>query len=88
MRLNLFIYHLPQSIDDPKLYELFAPYGNVVSARVFIDKATQQSKCFGFVSYDNPVSANSAIQNMNGYQVSGKRLKVSLKKARFNGKPY
>ena len=43
---------------------------------------TQQSKGFGFVSYDNPVSAQSAISAMNGMQIDGKRLKVELKKAK------
>lgn len=32
----------------------------------------------GFVSYDNPNSATTAIQSMNGFQVGMKRLKVSL----------
>ena len=33
----------------------------------------------GFVSYDNPMSAQSAIQAMNGYEVLTKKLKVQLK---------
>lgn len=33
----------------------------------------------GFVSYDNPLSAQSAIQAMNGYEVLTKKLKVQLK---------
>jgi len=34
----------------------------------------------GFVSYDNPTSAQIAIQKMNGFQAGTKRLKVDLKK--------
>jgi len=33
----------------------------------------------GFVSFDNSPSASAAIMNMNGFQISGKRLKVQLK---------
>ena len=35
------------------------------------------SKCFGFVSYDNPISAQAAIHAMNGFQIGMKRLKVN-----------
>lgn len=77
---NLFIYHLPTHFTDHDLLQSFAPYGNVVSAKVFIDKQTNLSKCFGFVSYDNPVSAQHAIQAMHGYQIGMKRLKVQLKR--------
>ncbi|XP_070542791.1 CUGBP Elav-like family member 2 isoform X12 [Ptychodera flava] len=85
---NLFIYHLPQEFGDQDLMQTFAPFGNVVSAKVFIDKQTNLSKCFGFVSYDNPVSAQAAIQAMNGFQIGMKRLKVQLKRSKEASKPY
>ncbi|CAO2824473.1 unnamed protein product [Amaranthus hypochondriacus] len=85
---NLFIYHIPQEFGDNELANAFQPFGRVLSAKVFVDKATGLSKCFGFVSYDSPAAAQSAISMMNGFQLSGKKLKVQLKRDNKQNKQY
>ncbi|CAN1354302.1 RNA-binding protein BRN1 [Linum perenne] len=85
---NLFIYHIPQEFGDQELANAFQPFGKVLSSKVFVDKATGVSKCFGFVSYDSPSAAQAAIGVMNGCQLGGKKLKVQLKRDNKQSKPY
>ncbi|XP_049849559.1 CUGBP Elav-like family member 1 [Schistocerca gregaria] len=79
---NLFVLHLPKEWRNQELYAIFQPYGCILSANVYIDKVSGESKCFGFVSYDNVHSAQAAIAALNGLQISGKRLKVENKRAK------
>lgn len=67
---NLFVFHIPNHFTNTDLWNLFRPYGNVVSVRIMVEKDTGRSRGFGFVSYDLPESAALAIKHLNGYAVS------------------
>lgn len=84
---NLFVYHLPTYFTDSDVAYTFAPFGNLLSTKVFIDKQTKQSKGFAFVSFETPAAAQFAIQSMDGFQIGDKRLKVRLKEEKA-GAPY
>ncbi|ORM40553.1 CUGBP Elav-like family member 1-B [Babesia sp. Xinjiang] len=76
---NLFVFHLPCDWKDDNLSSYFEDYGKIVSVEVRRDQHGN-NRGFGFVSYDNPHSALQAIRHMNGFSVSGKYLKVQLKR--------
>jgi CUG-BP- and ETR3-like factor len=44
---NLFVYHLPHDLSDADLATAFNPFGTVISAKVYVDKYTGESKGFG-----------------------------------------
>ena len=76
---NVFIKHLPSSINDKELYNLFKNFGKIINYKVMLDKK-KNSLGFGFVLYDSLESAMNAIQVMNGYKINKKKLLCELSK--------
>uniref|UniRef100_A0A7N0V282 Branchpoint-bridging protein n=1 Tax=Kalanchoe fedtschenkoi TaxID=63787 RepID=A0A7N0V282_KALFE len=79
---NLYIGYLPPTLDDDGLIRLFAPFGDIVMAKVIKDRITGLSKGYGFVKYSDVQQANTAIASMGGYQLEGRSIAV-----RVAGKP-
>lgn len=77
--IDLFVFHLPTSVGDDDLRNLFGLYGKVQSVAIMRERRTGEHKGFGFVTMDNQVDAEQAVQGLNGYAVGGKYLKVSFK---------
>lgn len=68
---NLFIKSLDPSLTSQDLYAAFAPYGQIVSARVMRNDQTGVSKEFGFVSFTTPAEASAALIGMDGAKLVG-----------------
>lgn len=63
---KLFIGGISYSTDDQSLREAFSKYGEVIEARVIVDRETGRSRGFGFVTYTSSEEASSAIQALDG----------------------
>ncbi|MBM3939862.1 MAG: RNA-binding protein [SAR202 cluster bacterium] len=75
--MRIFVGNLAWSVDDAGLQDIFAPYGEVTSANVMIDRATGRSKGFGFVEMPSAEEAQRAINALNGKEVGGRPLTVN-----------
>ena len=75
--MDIYVGNLPYSTADDDLKGLFAAYGEVASARVVVDRATGQSKGFGFVELADRAQAQKAIEALNGFDVDGRKLRVN-----------
>jgi len=82
MGKKLYVGNLTYGVTDGALAEMFAAHGAVQSAQVIVDRATGQSKGFGFVEMGSYQEAETAIAALNGQQVDGRTLTVSEAKPR------
>lgn len=76
MAKNLFVGSLPFSVTDDALGQLFAQYGQVVSANVIKDRYSGQSRGFGFVEMSTEDEAKQAVEKLNGYNMEGRNIVV------------
>ncbi|XP_030528994.1 organelle RRM domain-containing protein 2, mitochondrial [Rhodamnia argentea] len=68
---KLFISGLSRVTTDEKLQEAFAAFGNLVEAKVIIDRQSGRSKGFGFVTYETIEEAEKAREGMNAKFLDG-----------------
>lgn len=75
--MKLYAGNLDFGTTDESLRELFGEYGEVVSAKVIIDRDTGRSKGFGFVEMGGKNEGIKAISNLDGREVNGRNIKVN-----------
>ncbi len=82
MSTKLFVGSLPWSVNDDKLKEAFEEHGNVVSAKVVMDRTTGRSRGFGFVEMGSADEASKAIKALNDSELGGRNIVVNEAKSR------
>lgn len=76
--MDLYIGGIPFKWKNENLVELFEPYGEILSAKIVIDKITRQNKGFGFVTLESDEAAMQAMTDLNGSEHLGRTITVTI----------
>ena len=82
MATKIFVGKLSFDTVDKSLNELFSQFGEVKSADIIIDRATNRSKGFGFVEMTDDNAAKKAIESLNNKEFEGQTLIVNIARPR------
>jgi cold-inducible RNA-binding protein len=77
MATKLFVASLAYAVTDDQLEDFFSQAGNVVSAKVIMDRDTNRSKGFGFVEMGSDEEAQVAIKTLDGKELAGRAVVVT-----------
>jgi len=86
--MNIYVANLSFDVKDEDLREFFAPYGEVTSAKVIMDKVTGRSRGFGFVEMSDDEAAKKAIAELDGATVENRAIKVNEAKPKEDKPAY
>ena len=87
MNNKLFVGSLPLETTENDLKAAFAAHGTVTEANLIMDRMTNRSRGFAFVTMSTDEEAQKAIQALNGKDMGGRALAVSVAKPREERAP-
>jgi polyadenylate-binding protein len=73
---NVYVKNLPDTVTEEQLKTMFTPFGTVQSAVIMKGDDGSVSKGFGFVNFEEPESAEKAVDEMNNKDYEGKTIFV------------
>ncbi len=75
--MKLYVGNLSYRTSEDAFRELFAPFGELASAKIISDRISGQSKGFGFVEFVDQECAKTAIKELNGSSFEGRNIVVN-----------
>merc|ERR1711936_247967 len=74
--MRLYVGSLHFNITEDMLRGIFEPFGAIQSVTLMMDYETGRSKGYGFVTYEKSEDAKKALEQMNGFELAGRPMKV------------
>jgi RNA recognition motif-containing protein len=73
---KLFVGGLSWGTTDDGLQAAFESFGEILEAKVVLDRDTGRSRGFGFVTFADDDAATRAVEEMNGVELEGRSIRV------------
>ncbi len=77
MNNRLYVGNLPFTTTEIEIEELFAQHGTVSKVSLILDRATQRSRGFAFVTMETAEGAAKAMQALNGHVLEGRAMQIN-----------
>lgn len=77
MSKKLFVGNLDWNATEDDLRAAFSPIGEIEEAVIIKDRMSGRSKGFAFVTYVNDADGDTAIQQLNGQEMNGRKIVVN-----------
>ncbi len=84
--MNIYVGNLAQETSEKELESLFQKYGEVKSAKIIKDMFSGDSKGFGFVEMNDKSEGETAIKELNAYELNGKKIVVNEARPKSDSK--
>ena len=75
--MKLYVGNLSFETNETSLQDAFAEFGTVTDTVIMIDRTTNRSRGFGFVTMSSAAEGTAAINGLNGVAVDGRNLTVN-----------
>jgi cold-inducible RNA-binding protein len=85
MESKLYVGNLPYTATEEELSSMFGQAGTVTSVAIIKDRETGRSKGFAFVEMGSNADAQKAVSMLNGQNMGGRDLRVSIARPREEG---
>ncbi|XP_017954361.1 RNA-binding protein 39 isoform X2 [Drosophila navojoa] len=74
--MRLYVGSLHFNITEDMLRGIFEPFGKIDAIQLIMDTETGRSKGYGFITYHNADDAKKALEQLNGFELAGRPMKV------------
>ncbi|HVZ26618.1 MAG TPA: RNA-binding protein [Sediminibacterium sp.] len=85
--MNIYVSNLSFHTSEEDLKDMFSQFGAVESAKIILDRETNRSRGFAFVEMPSSSEGATAIDRLNGKEIEGRALSVSLAREKENRGP-